>query len=81
MHQRIAFLCWLIGRIKTWSYLARIRVAGKKLKQPIKDFLKRFRDKRRQKFGMRIHAALMNFAKMDKVVVAGRVIMMKIVKI
>lgn len=30
--QRVSFFCWLVGRCKSLAYLARVRVAGRKLK-------------------------------------------------
>ena len=78
---RMAFLCWLIGRSKRLAYGARVRVAGRKLKAHVHKYVVRFRRRRKERFERQISQFLAAYTSLDKMIIAGRLILFMVVRI
>ena len=78
---RMAFLCWLIGRSKRLAYNARVRVAGRKLRAHVHAYVIRFRKRRQRRVQVQVTQFLTAFTNLDRMIMAGRLVIFKIVKI
>ena len=77
----MAFLCGLIGRMKILAYSARVRVAGRKLKDLVHSYIIRFRQRRQKVSELRLSQFLTAFTSMDKQILAGRLILFKVLRL
>ena len=79
--KRMAFLCWLIGKMKLLAYSAKVRVAGRKLKAHVRDYIIRFRKRRMNRFELHISKFLTTFTNLDNLLVAGRITIFMVIRI
>ncbi len=71
-------MCQLIGKLKIKSFKIKLKIACNKLRGPIINYIHKFRERKMKIYTMQVQYLMKNFAKMNKMVLAGRILILKV---